>query len=425
VIIIAADDGIMPQTREVIKQARQAEVQILVAINKCDLPAARPDRVRQQLQAEGLTPEEWGGDLVTCEVSAATGKGIDHLLEMILLQADMLELQANPTRRADGYVIEAQLELGLGPTATLLVASGTLKVGDVVLIGEHFGRLRGLMDDRGRKVKSVGPGAAVRVMGLSGVPEAGAEFRVMLNEKRARELAEKFAQERKGTELAAASKPATFDNLLEKINASKQKQLSLIVKADTQGSVEAIVDSLREIRSTKIGLEIVNSGIGNVTANDIQRAGASNAAIVGFQVGLDSGVAAQARHDKVSVHAFRIIYELFDYVKQTLLDMLDPEYREIVRGHAQIRAVFDIGKTGKVAGCQMLDGVVRTDARVRVKRVRDVLYDGRIQTLQHFQDEVPEVRESQECGIRFQNFEAFAEGDIVECYVMEELEREL
>ncbi|MDD5705591.1 MAG: translation initiation factor IF-2 [Kiritimatiellae bacterium] len=425
VIIIAADDGIMPQTREVIKQARQAEVQMLVAINKCDLPTAKPDRVRQQLQAEGLTPEEWGGDLVTCEVSATTGKGIDHLLEMILLQADMLELQANPNRRADGYVIEAQLELGLGPTATLLVSSGTLKVGDVVLIGEHFGRLRGLMDDRGRKVKTAGPAMAVRVMGLSGVPEAGAEFRAMVNEKRARELAEKFAQERKDAELSAASKPVTYDNLLDQLKAQKKKQLGLIVKADTQGSIEAIVDSLRDIRSEKIGLEIVNSAIGNVTNNDIQRAGASGATIVGFQIGLDGGVAAQARHDNVRVHTFRIIYELFDYVKQALLDMLDPEYREVIRGHAQIRAIFDIGKKGKVAGCQMLDGVLRTDARVRVKRARDVVFDGRMQTLHHFQDEVQEVRESQECGVRFLNFEGFAEGDVVECYVMEELERAL
>jgi translation initiation factor IF-2 len=426
VIVIAADDGIMPQTREVIRQARQAGVQMLVAINKCDLPTARPDRVRQQLQSEGLTPEEWGGDLVVCEVSAATGKGIEHLLEMILLQADMLELRANPGRRADGYVIEAQLELGLGPTATLLVSSGTLKVGDVVLVGEHFGRLRGLMDDRGRKVKSAGPATAVRVMGLSGVPEAGAEFRVMVNEKRARELAEKHARERKDAELAAASKPAaTFDGLLDQLKERQRRQLNLIVKADTQGSAEAIVDSLREIRSEKIGLEIVSSAIGDVTLNDIQRAAAADAMIVGFQVGLDAGVAAQARHNNVRVHTFRIIYELFDHVRQTMLDMLEPEYREVVLGHAQVRAIFDLGRKGKIAGCQMLDGALRGDARVRVKRLRDVVFDGRILSLRHFQEEVREVREAQECGIRFQDFEGFAEGDIVESYILEELERTL
>ena len=425
VIIIAADDGIMPQTREVIKQAQQAEVQIMVAINKCDLPAAKPDRVRQQLQAEGLTPEEWGGDLIVCEVSAMTGKGVDHLLEMILLQADMLELQANPDRRADGYVIEAQLELGLGPTATLLVSSGTIKMGDVVLIGEHFGRLRGLMDDRGRKVLAAGPGTAVRVMGLSGVPEAGAEFRVMVNEKRARELAEKFAQERKDAELAAASRTVTMDTLLDKLNEQKKKQLSVIVKGDTQGSVEAIVDSLRDIRSEKISLEVVNTGIGDITTNDVQRAAASGAVLLGFQVGMDTGVAALARHDKVRVHTFRIIYELFDYVKQTMLDMLDPEYQEAVKGHAQIRAIFDIGRKGRVAGCQLLDGLLATRFRVRVKRAREVLFDGRIASLRHFQEEVPEVSDMQECGIFFEGFEAFAEGDVVECYAMEELDRSL
>ena len=425
VIIIAADDGIMPQTREVIKQAQQAEVQIMVAINKCDLPAAKPDRVRQQLQAEGLTPEEWGGDLIVCEVSAMTGKGVDHLLEMILLQADMLELQANPDRRADGYVIEAQLELGLGPTATLLVSSGTIKMGDVVLIGEHFGRLRGLMDDRGRKVLAAGPGTAVRVMGLSGVPEAGAEFRVMVNEKRARELAEKFAQERKDAELSAASRTVTMDTLLDKLNEQKKKQLSVIVKGDTQGSVEAIVDSLRDIRSQKISLEVVNTGIGNITTNDVQRAGASGAMLLGFQVGMDTGVAALARHDKVRVHTFRIIYELFDYVKQSMLDMLDPEYSEAVKGHAQIRVIFDIGRKGRVAGCQLLDGLVATRFRVRVKRAREVLFDGRIASLRHFQEEVPEVSDLQECGIFFDGFEAFAEGDVVECYAMEELDRSL
>ena len=425
VIIIAADDGIMPQTREVIKQAQQAEVQIMVAINKCDLPAAKPDRVRQQLQAEGLTPEEWGGDLIVCEVSAMTGKGVDHLLEMILLQADMLELQSNPDRRADGYVIEAQLELGLGPTATLLVASGTLKMGDVVLIGEHFGRLRGLMDDRGRKVLAASPATAVRVMGLSGVPEAGAEFRVMVNEKRARELAEKFAQERKDAELSAASRTVTMDTLLDKLNEQKKKQLSVIVKGDTQGSVEAIIDSLRDIRSQKISLEVVSTGIGNVNTNDVQRAAASDALLLGFQVGMDTGVAALARHDKVRVHTFRIIYELFDYVKQSMLDLLDPEYSEAVKGHAQIRAIFDIGRKGRVAGCQLLDGLIATRFRVRVKRAREVVFDGRIASLQHFQEEVPEVSDLQECGIFFQGFEAFAEGDVVECYAMEELERAL
>ena len=426
VIVIAADDGIMPQTREVIKDCRQANVQIMVAINKCDLPAAKPDRVRQQLQGEGLTPEEWGGDVVCCEVSAHTGQGMDNLLEMILLQADVLELQANPNRRADGYVIEAQMELGRGPTATLLVASGTLKQGDVVLIDEHYGRLRGLVDDRGRKVSSVGPAQAVRVMGLSGVPEAGAEFRVMTNEKRAKELAEKFAMERKAAELQEVKKSVDLDSIFNKMKESDKKVLSVIVKADTQGTVEAICDTLRDIRSEKITLEILSSSIGNITANDVQRAAAGNAMIVGFQVTAEAGVAPLATHDGVRISTFRIIYELFDFVKQSMLDKLDPEYREVVRGHAQIRQIFDIGKKGRVAGCQLLDGIIRVkDAKVRIKRNRDIVWDGRISSLRHFQDEVAEVKDLQECGIFFDGFEDFQEGDIVECYAMEEMERTL
>lgn len=425
VIVVAADDGIMPQTREVIKQCRQANVQMMVAINKCDLPAAKPDRVRQQLQIEGLTPEDWGGDIVCCEVSAHTGAGMDNLLEMILLQADVLELQANPNRRADGYIIEAQMERGIGPTATLLVASGTLNVGDVVLIDEHYGRLRALIDDRGKQIKSVGPAHAVRVMGLSGVPEAGAEFRVMVNEKRARELAEKFAMERKATELQAAQKAVNIDSLLDRLGEREKKQLSVIIKADTQGTVEAIIDTLRDLRSEKISLEILGSSVGNVTAADVQRAAAGHAMIVGFQVNIESGVNAIATHDGVRINTFRIIYELFDFVKQSMLDRLDPEYKEVVKGHAQIRQIFDIGKLGKVAGSQLLDGVVRKDALVRIKRLREVLFEGKISSLKHFKDEVAEVRDMQEFGVSFVDFEDFVEGDVIECYAMEELERTL
>ena len=425
VIVVAADDGIMPQTREVIRECRQANVQMMVAINKCDLPAAKPDRVRQQLQGEGLTPEDWGGDVVCCEVSAHTGAGMDNLLEMILLQADVLELQANPNRRADGYVIEAQMERGIGPTATLLVASGTLKVGDIVLVDENYGRLRALIDDRGSQVKSVGPAQAVRVMGLSGVPEAGAEFRVMTSEKRARELAEKFAEERKATELQKAQKSINLDSILDRLGTQEKKQLSIIVKADTQGTVEAIIDTLKDIRSSKISLEILGSSIGNVTANDVQRAAAGHAMIVGFQVNTEAGVAPIATHDGVRINTFRIIYELFDFVKQSLLDMLDPEYKEVVKGHAQIRQIFDIGKLGKVAGCQLLDGSVIKSAYVRIKRLREVIFQGKIASLKHFKDEVAEVKDMQEFGVSFVDFEDFQEGDIIECYAMEELERTL
>ena len=424
VIIIAADDGIMPQTKEAIRHAKQAGVQILIAINKCDLPQAKPERVKQQLQGEGLTPEDWGGDVVCCEVSAVTGKGVDHLLEMILLQADVLELTANLNRRASGFVIEAQLEQGRGPTATLLVGGGTLNVGDVVLCGDYFGRIRALMDDRGRMVKSATPATAVKCLGLSGVPEAGSPFRVMLDEKRARDLAESFAEERKRGELTT-SKVTSLDALMDQFKVQGRLELNIIVKADTQGSVEAIVDSLKEIKSEKVTLNIINSNIGNVTANDVQRANAGRALIIGFHISCESGVQSMARHDGVRVQTFRIIYELIDRVKQEMLDLLAPEYKEIVRGHAMLKTVFDLSRKGKIAGCQVSDGVIRTDAKVRVYRQRQVVYTGRIATLRHFQNEVSEVKEPQECGVRFENFESFAEGDYIECYQLEELPRSL
>jgi translation initiation factor IF-2 len=422
VIIIAADDGIMPQTREAIRHAQTAGVQIMVAINKCDLPDARPDRVRQQLQSEGLTPEDWGGDIIAVEVSAVDGSGMDHLLEMILLQSDMLELLANPRRRANGVVVEAQLEQGLGPTATLLVQGGTLKVGDVLLCGEHFGKLRGLIDDRGHRVKEAGPSTAVKCMGLSGVPEAGAEFRVMLNEKRARVLAAEAAMENKRAQLATA-KPKSLEAMMMSVDTKKEQPV--VIKADTQGSLEAIIDSLKEIRSEKVTLNVISEGIGNVSATDVNKAAAGDALVVGFNVGIESGVQQIARHDGVRINTFRIIYELIDYVKQRMLNLLPPEYKEVIRGHAEIRVIFDIGKTGRVAGCQMLDGQLLSSGHYRIKRSDKIIFEGTVSMLKHFQQEVKEVSGSQECGIFFKGFENFAEGDIVECYVMEELPRTL
>ncbi len=424
VIIIAADDGVMPQTREAIAAARQAGVQIMVAINKCDLPTAKPDRVRQMLQGEGLTPEEWGGDVICVEVSAHTGDGIDTLLEMILLQADMLELRANPNRRADGYVVEAQLEPGLGPTASILVTGGTLHVGDILLCGEYFGKVRGLIDDRGRRVKSVGPSTAVKCMGLSGVPEAGARFRVMLNEKRARELAAREAEARKLAALST-SKATSLDALMRQMTSDQKKSLSVIVKADTQGSSEAICEMLRGIVSQKVSLEILSESIGNVSATDVNNAAAGKAIIVGFNVGCESGVQQQARHDGVRINTFRIIYELQDYVKQCMLDLLPPEYKEVVKGHAEIRAFFDIGKTGRIAGCQLLDGMLTAKGYYRIFRKKEQLWTGKLLSLKHFQNEVSEVTGSQECGIHFNGFEGFLVGDTVECYTLEELPRSL
>ena len=424
VIIIAADDGIMPQTQEAIKFARQAGVQIMVAITKCDKPTADVMRVKQMLQKEGLTPEDWGGDIVCCEVSGVTGQGVDSLLEMILLQADMLELTANPARRANGYVIEAELEQGFGPSAVVLVTGGTLKVGDAILVGEHFGKVRSLIDDHGRRIKEAPPSTPVKCTGLSGVPEAGAEFRVMLDEKRARTLAEETARRRKEEELSQ-SKAVSLDDLLSKMGTDGKRELSVVVKADTQGSLEAIVGALRDIKSEKVALKIIGTGTGSVSMTDVKSAAAGKAVIVGFDIGNDSGVQSQARHDGVKISSFRIIYELIDHVKKCMLDLLPPEYKETVKGHATIKAVYDIGKVGKIAGSQMLDGTLLASGRYRILRDKEVIWEGKLQSLKHFKDEVKEVTGQQECGVHFAGFEKFAEGDTIECYILEELPRSL
>ncbi|MBR2839632.1 MAG: translation initiation factor IF-2, partial [Kiritimatiellae bacterium] len=424
VLIIAADDGIMPQTEECIRVARQAGVQIMVAITKVDKPTANADRVKQQLQKAGLTPEDWGGDIICCPVSGVTGEGVDALLENILVQAEVLELQANPNRRANGYVIESELQQGLGPCATLLVTGGTLKVGDAILIGEHFGRVRALIDDHGRRVKEAPPATPVKCTGLSGVPDAGSEFRVMLDEKRARTLAAEAAQERKEQELAA-SKAMTLDALMSRMAAEGKRELNVIVKSDTQGSLEAIVQTLGEIKSEKVGLNVIGAGTGNVSLTDVTSAAAGKAVVVGFDIGCDAGVQQKARHDGVRINSFRIIYELVDHVKNCMLDLLPPEYKEVVKGHAEIKAIYDIGKLGKIAGSQMLNGSLVAKERFRILRGKTQVWDGKVQTLRHFKDEVKEVTGQQECGVCFAGYEDFQVGDVIECYLLEELPRSL
>ena len=423
-LIIAADDGIMPQTEECIRVARQTGVQIMVAITKADKPTANIDRVKQQLQKHGLTPEDLGVDIICCPLSGITGMGVDALLENILVQAEVLELTTNPKRRANGYVIEAELQQGLGPCATLLVTGGTLKVGDAILIGEHFGKVRALIDDHGRRVKEAPPAMPVKCTGLSGVPEAGAEFRVMLDEKRARTLAEQTAQERKEQELST-SKAATLDMLMSRMAAEGKRELNVIVKSDTRGSLEAIVEALEQIKSEKVGLNVIGTGTGNVSLTDVKSAAAGKAVIVGFDISNDSGVQQQARHDGVRINSFRIIYELIDHVKNCMLDLLPPEYREVVLGHAEIKAIYDIGKLGKIAGSQMLDGKLVAKERFRILRQKEKVWEGKVQTIRHFKDEVKEVTGQQECGICFANFEGFQTGDTVECYLLEELPRSL
>jgi translation initiation factor IF-2 len=424
IIIVDSADGIMPQTREAIQHAKAAGVPIMVALNKMDLPNANPERVLQQLQGEGLTPEEWGGEIICCRVSAITGDGIPHLLEMILLQSDVLELKANPKRRATGYVIEARLQPGMGPTVNLLIGEGTLKIGDAVLCGRHWGRVRALVNDHGVKVKTAGPGTPIMCLGLSGVPEAGAEFRVMANDKLARDQAD--AEQLKQTrEQAMVPRKLSLDSLFEQMKESERLDLRLILKADTQGSVEAITHALSEIKSEKVSLSILLSGIGNVTVNDVMLASASNAVVFGFHVAKEPGVDSAAKSEGVEIRIHQIIYELLDEVRDAMSGLLQPETREKVIGHAAIRQVFTVGKTAKVAGCYITDGSGLAKSRVRVLRNKESLYQGTIESLRHFKDSVAEVREGQECGIRLTRYSDFVEGDIIEFYEVETIKQTL
>lgn len=419
VIIIAADDGIMPQTKEAISHAKAAGVEIMVAVNKCDLPSANPDRVLQQLQVEGLAPEDWGGETICCKVSAQTGEGMDHFLDMLLLQSEMLELTSNPNKSASGFVIESQLEPGMGPTAHLLVTAGTLKIGDPILCGQYSGRVRALINDHGVKVKSAKPSTPIKCLGLSGVPEAGAEFVVMKSDRKAKAAALEAAQELKRNTLEAPQK-ISLDNLFDRLDQQESPELKIMLKADTRGSVEAIVHSLQELKSDKIELNIILSNTGNITTNDVMLASASNAVILGFHVAKENGVNAAAKHEGVEIRLHHIIYELIDQVRNAMLGVLGPRLEEVIRGTSQIRQLFEVGKNSKVAGCLVLKGTLNINHRIRVKRKNEVIYEGNLISLKHFQDSVKEVREAQECGVRLDNFGAFIEGDVLESYEIEE-----
>ncbi len=424
VLIVAADDGIMPQTREAIDHARAAETAIIVAINKMDLPGANLPNVMKQLQEVGLAPEEWGGETICCPVSAETGEGLDHLLEMIVLQAEMLELKANPRRRASGYVIEARLEPGMGPTANLLVKNGTLKVGDIVLCGTLYGKVKALINDHGKKIAAAPPSTPVQCLGLAGVPEAGTEFQVCPNDRVARAIAESRKDSHRVQQLDTARK-ASLDTLLSQMEKSEVKQLNLILKADTQGSIEALVQSLQGIRSDKAVLNILHTGAGNIAGNDIMLASASSAVVVGFYVGKEPGVDVLAKREGVEVRLYRIIYELMDDIRDAMVGLLAPKIEERFLGQAEIRQVFTMGKRNKVAGCLVVKGRVTAKARVRVKRNEETLHEGRIASLKRFQDDAAEVKESMECGIRLDKFLDFAEGDMLEFYELEEVKQTL
>jgi translation initiation factor IF-2 len=421
VLVVAANDGVMPQTIEALNHARAAKVPILVAVNKVDHPNANPLKVRQQLQDKGLVPDDWGGDTIFVDVSGLTKQGVDKLLEMILLQAELLELKANPNRRAKGNVIESGVEPG-GPTATVLVRKGTLRVGDIILCGEFYGRVRALIDEEGDRLKEAGPSVAVRVLGLNGVPDAGLEFSVVEDEKAARELAEqRFLQARaEGQE----DKKVTLENLFATLAAEQSKVLKVVVKADTQGSVEAIVEALKKIEAEKVSLEIIHSDVGTITENDVALASASNAVILGFHTRVDSTAAEKAKHESVQIKLYAIIYELMDEVKEAMAGLLEPVVKENIIGSAEVRQVFELSKGAPVAGCMVASGRI-VKGKVRLRRRKDVIYEGVTQSLRRFQDEVSEVRAGMECGIRIEGYSDFQVGDVIESYSIEKMAAKL
>jgi translation initiation factor IF-2 len=422
VLVVAATDGVMPQTLEALSHAKAAKVPILVAINKCDHPNANPLRVRQQLQEKGLVPDDWGGDTIYVECSALTKQGIDKLLEMILLQADLLELKANPDRNAKGNVIESGVSPG-GPTATVLVRKGTLHLGDVIICGEFYGKVRALINEEGQRLKEAAPSVAVSVLGLNGVPEAGWEFSSVDDEKAARVLAEERAQEAKTEDLENRSK-VTLENLFASLKAAQSKVLRLVIKADTQGSVEAIVEALKKIDSDKVSMEVLHSAVGTITENDVALASASKAVILGFHTRLDSTAAEKAKHTGVQIKLYAIIYELIDQVKDSMAGLLDPDLKDTVVGSAEVRQIFELSKGIPVAGCMVTAGrIVR--GKVRVRRKKDIIYEGVTQSLRRFQDEANEVRAGMECGIRIEGFGEFQVGDAIECYAVEKIAAKL
>jgi len=422
VLVVAANDGVMPQTLEALSHAQAAKATIMVAVNKCDHPNANPMKVRQQLQDKGLVCEEWGGQTLFVDVSALTKVGVDKLLENILLQAEILELKANPTRRAKGNVIESGLEPG-GPTATVLVRTGTLKLGDIVICGQFYGKVRALINEENKRLKEAGPSVAVKLLGLNGVPEAGLKFNAVEDEREARDLAEKRFLDARALGQETRAK-VTLENLFATMTSNSAKVLKVVVKADTQGSVEAIVDALKKIESDKVSLEVIHSAVGTITESDVSLASASHAVILGFHTRIDNGVSDVAKREGVQIKLYAIIYELIDEVKVALAGLLDPILKDVVVGSAEVRKIFELSKGGPVAGCMVTAGrIVR--GKVRVMRRKGLIYEGVTQSLRRFQDEVNEVRAGMECGIRVDGFGEFQEGDTIECYAVERIAQKL
>lgn len=422
VLVVAADDGVMPQTIEAINHAKAANVPIIVAVNKMDKPTANPDRVMQELTEHGLVPEDWGGDTIFVPISALKGEGIDNLLEMILLVSEMEELKANPNRKAYGTVIEAQLDKGRGPVATLLVQNGTLHVGDPIVVGNTFGRVRAMVNDMGRRVKEAGPSSPVEITGLNEVPQAGDRFVVFKDEKTARQIGEARAQQAIQAQRSETAR-VSLDTLFEQMKQGEVKELNVIVKADVQGSVEAVSAALQKIDVEGVKVKIIHTGVGAITESDILLATASNAIVVGFNVRPDANAKRVAESEKVDIRLHRIIYKVIEEMEAAMKGMLDPEFEEKTIGQAEVRQTFKVSRIGTIAGCYVTDGKITRDSGVRLIRDGIVIFEGEIDTLKRFKDDVKEVNQGYECGITIKNFNDVKEGDIIEAYVMEEVER--
>ena len=424
ILVIAADDGVMPQTVEAINHAKAAGVEIIVAVNKIDKPAANVDKVKQELMEYELVPTDWGGSTEFVPVSAKSGEGIEDLLETILLTAEILELKANKKRKARGLVIEAELDKGRGPVATILVQKGTLKIGDFVSAGASYGKVRAMIDDKGKRVKEAGPSMPVEILGLSDVPVAGEVFLAHESDKTAKSYAETYLSQHKEQMLADTRVRMSLDDLFSQIKEGDLKELNLVVKADVQGSVEAVKQSLLKLSNEEVIVKCIHGGVGAINESDVTLASASNAIIIGFNVKPDAQAKATAEREKVDVRLYDVIYKAIEDVERAMKGMLAPIYEEKVIGHAEVRQIFKASAVGNIAGSYVLDGEFKRDSKIRITREGEQIYEGQLASLKRFKDDVKEVRAGYECGLVFEGFDQMKELDIVEAYIMVEVPRE-
>lgn len=423
ILVVAADDGVMPQTIEAINHAKAAGVEIIVAINKIDKESANPDRVKQELTEYGLIAEDWGGDTICVPVSAISKQGIDNLLEMIILVSEMKELKANPNKKARGTIIEAELDKGRGPVATVLVQSGTLKIGDPIVAGKSYGKIRAMVNDKGQKVKSAGPSMPVEILGLSEVPSAGDMFYIAQNDKQARQLSEAVLAKGREDMIKATPQKVSLDDLFTQIQSGNMKELNIVIKADVQGSVEAVRSSLEKLTNEEVRIKTIHGGVGAITESDVMLASASNAIIIGFNVRPENTAKSFAEEQKVDIRLYRVIYNAIEDISAAMKGMLDPVFEEKITGHAEIRQIFKASGVGTIGGSYITDGKIIRNSKVRIIRDGIVIYEGELASLRRGKDDVKEVNSGYECGLLFNKFNDIKEGDQVEAFIMEQIAR--